>query len=164
MMNLTVNVKNYSIEMTKTFAAAASKVGSEEYRQLQEARRDYPNYKVVTNTRKISKSDKPSFKGLTFAYMEKYILAHDDKERSIMNEYLELRGMSVEGEEALAESFSYQGMKNWFLDKFPAVADFHEKRNELLAKAKQKKEIKREAEARAKREALRNALLTKMTA
>ncbi len=164
MMNLTVNAKNYSIEMTKTFATAASRVGTEEYRQLQKARRDYPNYKVVTNTPKVAKNNKPSFKGLTYAYMEKYILAHDNEDRSIMNEYLELRGMSIEGEEALAESAHYQDMKNWFLDKFPAVANFHEKRNELLAKTKQKKENKCETEARKRREALRNALMNKITA
>lgn len=72
MNNLNVNMKNRTIEMTKKFAAASSKFGTEEYKTLQEVRRDYPSYKVVTITRKASKSDSSAFKGLTYEYMEKY--------------------------------------------------------------------------------------------
>ena len=60
MTAITINAKNRSIELTKTFAAASSKFGTPEYDQLQQVRRDYPNYKVVTIARKAPKSDKPS--------------------------------------------------------------------------------------------------------
>ena len=163
MTAITINAKNRTIELTKTFATASSKFGSPEYEQLQMARKDYPNYKVVTITRKAPKSDKPTFKGLTYEYMEKYIKSHDNAEEN-MAEYMELRGISEEGEEALAESFNYQEMKDWFLDKYPEIANFHEKRAELIEKAQQKKATKREEEARAKREAHRKALLAKKTA
>ena len=163
MTAITINAKNHNIELTKTFATASSKFGSPEYEQLQMARKDYPNYKVVTITRKAPKSDKPTFKGLTYEYMEKYIKSHDNAEEN-MAEYMELRGISEEGEEALAESFNYQEMKDWFLDKYPEIANFHEKRAELIEKAQQKKATKREEEARAKREAHRKALLAKKTA
>lgn len=39
---MTINFNNHAIEMTKKFAKAAAKFGSEEYNQLQEARHDYP--------------------------------------------------------------------------------------------------------------------------
>ena len=164
MTAIIINAKNRSIELTKTFATASSKFGTPEYDQLQQVRKDYPNYKVVTIARKAPKTDKPTFKGLTYEYMEKYIMAHDDEDQTIMNEYLALRGESDEADENLAESFNYQEMKDWFLDKFPAVADFHEKRAELLAKAQQKKEAKRAESAKAKKDARRVALLTKKTA
>ena len=93
--------------------------------------------------------------------MEKYILAHDDENQKIMNEYLELRAMTDEAEDALLESATYQEMKDWFLDKFPAIAEFHQKREELLAKAQEKKETKRQSEAREKLLARRAALLDK---
>lgn len=163
MTNITVNEKARSIELTKKDYAKACKYGTQEYIDLQEVRKAYPTFKVVEVTRKATKSDKPTFKGLTYEYMEKYILSHDNAEEN-MAEYMELRGISEEGEEALAESFNYQEMKDWFLDKFPAVADFHEKRAELIEKAQQKKATKREEEARAKREAHRKALLAKKTA
>ncbi|MBP3453836.1 MAG: hypothetical protein J6M20_08975 [Clostridia bacterium] len=162
---MTVNTAAKTIEMTKTFATKAARFGSDEYKMLQEARRDYPDYKVETVARKNSKSkqeEKPSYKGLTYEYMEKYIAVHDDDDQTIMQEYLELRGMSEEADEALAESFSYQEMKNWFLDKFPAIADFHKKRAALLEKT-HKKPTKSEA-AREKMVARRTALLNKKIA
>jgi len=129
-----VNEKKNAIELTKKEAAAAAKFGTTEYKQLQEARRDNPGFKVVTITRK-STAKKESYKGLTYGYMETYIQKHDDEEKSIMAEYMMLRGLSEEAEEALAESFTYQEMKEWFLKKFPAIAEFHKKREALLAAA-----------------------------
>lgn len=163
MTAITINAKNRTIELTKTFATASSKYGTDEYAELQIVRKDYPNYKVVTITRKATKSDKPTFKGLTYEYMVKYIKSHDNAEKN-MAEYMELRGISEEGEEALAESFNYQEMKDWFLDKFPEIANFHQKRAELLEKAQQKKEAKRAEAAKAKKDARRIALLEKKTA
>ncbi|MGN0793851.1 MAG: hypothetical protein ACI4MG_05180 [Aristaeellaceae bacterium] len=164
MTAITINAKNRTIELTKTFATASSKFGTDEYNLLQMARKDYPNYKVVTITRKAPKNDKPTFKGLTYAYMEKYILIHDDGEQTVMQEYMELRGISKAGEEVLAESFNYQEMKDWFLEKYPAVADFHQKRAELMEKTQKAKEAKRAESAKAKRDARRIALLAKKTA
>ena len=127
-----INFKNQTIEMSKKFAKAAEKFGSEEYRALQEARRDYPKFKVVTISRKAT-VQKESYKGLTYSYMENYIKTHDDEKKSIMAEYEMLRGLSEEAQEALAEPCSYIEMKNWFLDKYPAIAEFHKKREMLLA-------------------------------
>lgn len=129
---MNINMKKNAIELTKKEAAAAAKFGTTEYKQLQEARRDNPGFKVVTITRK-STAKKESYKGLTYGYMETYIQKHDDEENSIMAEYMMLRGLSEEAEEALAESFTYQEMKEWFLKKFPAIAEFHKKREALLA-------------------------------
>ena len=104
----------------------------DEYKMLQEVRRDYPGYKVVIITRKPS-SKKDTYKGLTYDYMEKYIKAHDDKDQSIMAEYEMLRGISEEAIEALAEPCSYLEIRDWFLKTFPAIAEFHKKREAALA-------------------------------
>ena len=126
-----INQKNQTIEMTKKFAKAAAKFGTTEYKQLQEARRDYPNFRVATVSRKPD-TKKDQYKGLTYDYMERYIQKHDDEQQSIMAEYKMLRGKTVEAKEALAESFTYLEMREWFLKKFPAIAQFHEARAKLL--------------------------------
>ena len=131
MMNITINSKKGTIEITKKFEKLASRFGSEEYKALQEARRDNPNYKVVIKTSSAKK--KESYKGLTYAYMEMYIKAHDDENNSIMAVYEDLRAISVEAQEALAESASYHEVKEWFLHQFPAIAKFHEKREAILS-------------------------------
>ena len=136
MKNLTVVAASRSIEVSKKFNARASQYGTDEYKMLQEVRRDYPGYKVVeVATRKAPKS---SYKGLTYEYMENYIISHDDDKNSIMNEYMDLRAMTVEAEEACADALSYQEVKTWFLDKYPAIANFHETRAKLVENAQKK--------------------------
>ena len=126
-----INQKNRAIEMSKKFAKAAAVFGSKEYRQLQEVRQDYPNFRVVTVSRKAV-AKKETVKGLSYEYMERYIQKYDDDKKSIMAEYLMLRGKTAEAEEALAESCTYLEMREWFLKKFPAIAQFHEARAKLL--------------------------------
>ena len=49
---------------------------NEEYRTLQDVRRDYPTY--TPTQRKIKKNpEKKTYSGLTYAYMEDYILTHE---------------------------------------------------------------------------------------
>ena len=130
---MTINFTNNTIEMTKTESKAASKFGSEAYKQLQEARKDYPTYAVVI---KAVSSKRESLKGLTYDYMEKYIAKHDDENQSIMEEFKMLRGNT---EDLLAESVSYAKVKEWFLATFPEIAAFHKKREEILAAVKTSK-------------------------
>lgn len=136
MKNLTVCAASRSIEVSKKFNTLASRYGTDEYKALQEVRRDYPGFKVVeVSTRKAPKS---TYKGLTYDYMENYILSHDDGKNSVMNEYMSLRAMTVEAEEACAEACSYQEIKTWFLDKYPAIAAFHNARAKLVEAAQVK--------------------------
>ena len=128
---MTINYSSRTIQMTKKFAKAAEKFGSDEYRNLQEARRDNPTFKVVIVARKAAEK-KDNYKGLTYSYMEKYINAHDDAEEK-MKEYKNLRGLSDEAKEALAEPCSYNEIRAWFLNAYPAIAKFHEDRAKLLA-------------------------------
>lgn len=132
MTNLTINNKARTIEMTKKFEKAASRFGSDEYKMLQEARKDYPAYKVVVKA--STAKGKESFKGLTYEYMEKYIAAHDD-DKIIMAEYKMLRGLSDEAQEMNAAACSYGEMKKWFFDKYPAFKEFTENCNKALKKA-----------------------------
>ena len=128
---MTINYSSRTIQMTKKFAKAAKKFGSDEYKNLQEARRDNPTFKVVIVARKAAEK-KDIYKGLTYSYMEKYINAHDDAEEK-MKEYKNLRGLSDEAKEALAEPCSYNEIRAWFLNAYPAIAKFHEDRAKLLA-------------------------------
>lgn len=128
---MTINYTTNTIMMTKKFAKAAEKFGSDEYKSLQEARRDNPTFKVVIVSRKATEK-KDSYKGLTYEYMEKYINTHDGAEAK-MKEYKNLRGLSEEAKAALAEPCSYNEVRAWFLKTYPAIAKFHEDRAKLLA-------------------------------
>ena len=120
------------IEMSKTEAKAAGKINSEKFNELHTLRTMYPTFEIVIKASAAKKSPKENYKGLTYEYLEKYIAAHDDEKKTIMAEYKMMRGTSEEAKEALAESYSYYDMKIWFLNKFPAIAEFHKKREEAL--------------------------------
>lgn len=132
MTGIAIIIRSHTIEVSKKFAAAAARFGTEEYKALQEVRRDYPGYKVVTAARKTAK---PAFKGLTYEYMEKYIAAHDNDEKTIMGEYKMLTATCDRANEMLLKATSYHEVKEWFFDTFPEIKAFHEKRAALLNKA-----------------------------
>ena len=129
-----INYTSMTIEMTKAEAKDAGKVGTEAFKEMLSLMQQFPNYKILVVTRAAAKKS-CDYKGLTFAYMEKYIASHDDEKKSIMAEYQALRGMSDEAKEVLADSCSYKEIKEWFLNKFPAIKQFHTMRQNLLTTA-----------------------------
>ena len=144
----TMKIKNNTIEITKTFAQKASRVGSPEYYELLKVRQENPSCTVEVKQTK----SKDSFKGLTYEYMKKYILAHDDEEGSIMAIFHEMRGTIVEGDDELqAESLTYGEIKMWFLDTYPEIKNFHDSRADRIKAIKEKQKKAAEAKAKAKR-------------
>ena len=131
MTTITVSARTHSLVLPKSFAAKAAIFGTDEYKMLQEARRDYPGYKVTVGKTKEAKN---IYAGLDYAYMEKYIAAHD-KDGSIMAEYQMLRGESEEAKAINARSASFLEIRSWFLKTFPAIEEFYTKRAALLTKA-----------------------------
>ena len=142
MSNININTKNRTIEMNKTFTAKASIFGTDEYNQLQTARRDYPSFRVVTVSKKTAK---PENKGLTCDYMRKYIAAHDDENGSIMAEFQMLTAKSEAGKDAMADTASYADIKEWFFMTFPEIEKFHTDREALLEKIAQRRAEKQAA-------------------
>ncbi len=136
MSNITINSKNHTIEINKTFAKNASLFGTREYEALQSARRDYPTYHVITITRKGAK---PEHKGLTYEYMEKYITKHDDENTSKMAEYLTLRGLDEKGNRINEQFADYATIKDWFFQTFPEIEEYHKKHEDLVKKIAQRK-------------------------
>ena len=132
--SLTINERNKTIEMTKKFANAAKRYGSNEYRDLLNARKDYPTYKVVTRS---AKRRNDTFKGLTFPYMEKYIKSHGEEN---MIEFYTLCGRDAQGNKIMLdrnkmiEHASYIEVKEWFLKTYPEIKQYQENIKNILNK------------------------------
>ena len=116
MSNITINTKNATIELTKTFSKNAAKYGSPAYIELQNARKDYPTYTVEQRHIKRN-TEKECYRGLTYTYMEEYIEMHADA-AAHRKEYDELRLL------AKCHSVRYPTIKAWFLTTYPEVAQF----------------------------------------
>ncbi len=128
---ITINAKAHTIELSNAFSKAASLFGSEEYRQLQEARRDYPSYRVVTMKQKST--GKAEFANLSFDFMDKYIASHNVND-ALKAEYDSLRGRDENG-----VAVDFQIVKDWFLNAFPEFEKFHKERKALLEKIQREK-------------------------
>lgn len=122
---MTINFADRTISLTKKEMTAASRYGSDMYKKLQNARRDNPGYRVITMSRKVI-TQRETYKGLTYAYMEKYIKAHDDEQQSVWAEYMMYRGNPIDPNDELPVAYNYRQMKEWFLGKYKEIAKFYE--------------------------------------
>lgn len=137
---LTINATANTIEMTKEFAKKAKYYGTEEYTQLQKARKDYPTYSVVTR-KSVSKE---SYKGLTINYMYNYIKKHpetvvmeDNTEMSTLEVFREIAGLDESGKKIVnVETAFYGEIRAWFLDIYPEVKDQKDNIKKLLSAKK----------------------------
>ena len=160
MTTIQINHKNNTIEMTKKFYNESCKYGTDEYKTLQEVRRDYPGYTpVVAKNKKSGEDMRDVFNGLNFEYMELYITKHDDKDNSIMAEFKMMRAEDDASKAVGAKSESYLTIREWFLDKYPAVREFHEMRGKIVEDLRKKKEEAKKAKLEAAKKARRDKML-----
>ena len=118
---LKIDFENSRIIMDRTFAKKVQNTNSEEYRHLQQVRKDYPTFKV--ETRQIKKNpNKETYKGLTYDYMRFYIFTHEpaDNRKNVIEEFEELVLIS----QCHSQSKRYPVIKNWFLNKYPEIKEF----------------------------------------
>ena len=118
---LKINHTKELIVMDRTFAKLAENTMSAEYAHLQQVRKDYPEYTVIQ--RQIKKnSNKECYKGLTYEYMEDYIMTHGSVEtiQANLREFEEMCLIS----KCHSKAFRYPVIKSWFLQKYPEIAKF----------------------------------------
>ena len=117
---LHIDHKDRLIVMDRTFAMNALNTRSDEYEHLQKVRKHYPKYSVVQ--RHIRKNEnKKTYKGLTYEYMEDYIMTHGSSEtvKANLKEFYEKRLIA----ECHGKAFRYPAIKRWFLEKYPEIVE-----------------------------------------
>ena len=127
MNTIFVDHEKQRLLMDRTFAKLSANVRSPEYEILQRVRRDYPNYAVVR--REIKKnSGKESYRGLTYADMERYIKAHNvdvtvgEETKPALEVFYELCGRDKEGKKQSQMAVATYGeVKQWFLIQYPDI-------------------------------------------
>ena len=124
MTEIRINFAEQTIEITKAYAKKAEKYGSEEYKNLLEARKENPEYKVYVVASAKRKNPKTSAKGMDYAFMENYIKNHENSDE-ILTEYYKLRGNKEKNKYALASSQSYGQINKWFLEQYKELENFY---------------------------------------
>jgi len=137
---MTINFENNTIEMTKAEAKEAGKYNSEKYLELKEIRSEFPTYRIVT---KSTSKKRDTYKGLTYAYMMKYIKEHTEENDERREEFSQMSGY-VDGKKIeLAETATYGEVKAWFLLKFPEIEEYNKKVGELRKATREANEAKK---------------------
>ena len=121
-LNLTINSTKRAIVMSKKFAKAARLVGSPEYNMLQQARNDYPTYRVETKT--TNRKPNP-MKGVNYVAIRLYIEKHDASKLPHFDAMI----AKIDGVSSMAPA----KVIAWFYETFPEVKGFDTFRDALAA-------------------------------
>jgi len=136
--NITINYRKHAIEITKAFSKKSSIFGSEEYKQLKEAKKDFPSFRVeVKSSSKRKLEDR-----ITMDDIVNYVAEKSGNESVEMETLKELRGKSVKEAGSLLkaeETAAFSQIKTWFFTTYPEIGKKTENRqnriNEILAEA-----------------------------
>ena len=108
MTNVRISHENNTIVITKAFAKKASVYGTPAYKELAEAKRDNPNFKIIVkaNNKSVTSANK-----ITLSMMENYIAKHDET-GEIMAKFNSLRHENL-------QKTSFFQIKKWFFETYP---------------------------------------------
>lgn len=111
-------VRGYKIDfatntlyMNYKFASAAAQFGTDEYKLIQDIRKDFPNIRVVTRAGRNAKTCNAN-KRLTYANMVNYIRVQDNVAEL-------MAAFAIVKEESKCEASPYAFVRNWFVKQFP---------------------------------------------
>ena len=129
----------HTIILTAAEEASASTFGSAEYRNLQEARRDYPDFKVVTE--KKARGKKNAFSKINMDFIKRYVEKHGSDEQKGILKKLTSKSVDFETGE-YSEPTSFFEVKKWFLAEFPelkrSVIDHQKQVKDIMDAAEEK--------------------------
>ena len=119
MTAITVNYAERKIVLSSAFAKKCFISGTVEYAQLQSVRSDYPDFALVTRKFKTNTAQE-HYRGLTYDFMREYIGTHEKDAKVVLAELEEMIGIS----KAHSRGKRYPTIKAWFLERYPAIAEF----------------------------------------
>ena len=107
------------IVLSSAFVKKAFIPGTDEYKALQSVRTDYPDFALVTRKFKTNTAQE-HYRGLTYDFMRDYISTHEADAKVVLAELEEMIGIT----KCHSLHKRYPIIKAWFLERYPAIAEF----------------------------------------
>lgn len=119
-----INAVTEEIIMTKATAQKAASIGSEEYKQLARAKKDFPNFAVkILSPKAKAKSDK----GLTMALMERLVGVMTNDSQTAIADFAKVK------KDYKGTNFHFSKPKTYFLAEYPNWREWLPQVEEQLA-------------------------------
>ena len=128
MTAIKVNYAERKIILSSAFVKKCFTPDSDEYKKLQAVRTDYPDFALVTRKFKTN-SAQEHYRGLTYDFMRDYIKSHEADAKVVLAELEEMIGIS----KAHSLHKRYPTIKAWFLERYPAIAEFGMTKSENIS-------------------------------
>lgn len=121
MTNITVVFAEKTLLLKSGFAKKAARCGSPESIVLQKYVKLYPDYEITIHqiTRNAAQEH---YRGLTYDFMENYILEHEPRE-TVDAVHDEFCGM-IDISKCHSTGRRYPIIKNWFFEKYPEIKNY----------------------------------------
>ena len=136
MTAIKVNYAERKIVLSSAFVKKCFTPGSVEYAQLQSVRSDYPDFALVTRKFKTNTAQE-HYRGLTYDFMRDYIKSHEADAKVVLAELEEMIGIS----KAHSLNKRYPTIKAWFLERYPAIAEFGMTKSENVSQLADAEEL-----------------------
>ena len=131
MIDIKVDFIKGELIVSHAFLEKASIVGTPEHQKFLSCRKEFAEFTLKVNKPKSHATD--HYRGLTYTYMEDYIMSHEMAEdvMAVLNEYWELKIKAA----CHSKAFRYPVIKRWFLTRYPEVATYAAKESQCEIKA-----------------------------
>lgn len=106
--NYTINFESQEIIITKKFGKAASRMGSPEFKIMQQLRKEFEGFSFLYKTIE-KKQNKQSYKGLTIDEMKRFLSTRKQPEQEKFEKVLAV----YENKQG-----KYASIKKWFLNNY----------------------------------------------
>ena len=142
MKAIVIDYAHSSVSISSAFAKKALIPGTAEYAQLMRVRKDFPDFRLVTRQFKTN-TKQEHYRGLTYDFMREYIGSHEKDAKVVLAELEEMIGIS----KCRSLSKRYPIIKAWFLERYPAIAEFGMAKSENVAQFSEAEELSEAAAA-----------------
>ena len=119
MVEIKVDFVKGDIIVSHAFLQKASVVGTPEHQKFMKYRKEFADFTLKVRKPKCHAN---RYYGLTYTYMEDYIMTHERAEdvMKVLNEYWELHTKAA----CHSKAFRYPVIKRWFLNHYPEVVTY----------------------------------------
>ena len=114
MKNYEINFENYTVTLSASFLRKASTLGSTEYHEMLQLRRDLPGFQF--QKAEAEKKIASQYKNLTYKHMREYIAASstDEVEAKVMLD--QMKKIEILSK---VQANPYKYVHDWFIKQFP---------------------------------------------